>query len=77
MCRTSILAEGLDCGHMHQLCSSMKGTLKVNDLLGDAEALCKYAGDAGVQCCAEVPQPSKRIFDAFGYYRATAAKRAQ
>lgn len=55
----------------------MKGTLKVNDLLGDAEALCKYAGDAGVQCCAEVPQPSKRIFDAFDYYRATAAKRAQ
>lgn len=72
LCRKNILADGLDCGRMHQLCSSLKGTLKINDLLADAEALCKYAGDAGVDCCATVPQPTA-VFK----YRADAAVPAQ
>lgn len=40
---------------MHQLCSQLRGQLDVKGVLADAEALCRYAGDAGLALFADVP----------------------
>ena len=40
---------------MHQLCNQMRGKLDLKNVLADAEALCKYAGDAGLAVFADVP----------------------
>lgn len=53
--RQAVLEDGLDYGRMHQLCSTMRGDLDLTAVLSDAEALCKYAADAGLMCLAEVP----------------------
>ena len=55
MCRADILQEGLHYGKMHLICSSLRGTISVDAVLADAEALCMYAGAAAASAFDDLP----------------------
>ena len=42
---------------MHVICSGLRGSLDVQAVLADAEALHAFAGDAGAACLDGVPTP--------------------
>jgi hypothetical protein len=42
---------------MHTVCSSLRGTVSLQAVLSDAEALFAYAGDVGLACLEGVPLP--------------------
>jgi hypothetical protein len=46
---------------MHLICASLRGTVDLQAVLCDAEALCTYAGDAGLACFANIPPPKTHI----------------
>lgn len=56
-CRHEILQPGLHYGKMHVICSSLRGSLDLQAVLADAEALFAFAGDAGAACFENVPTP--------------------
>jgi hypothetical protein len=68
------LQPGLHYGMMHTVCSSLRGTVSLQAVLSDAEALFAYAGDVGLSCLKEVPLPGPAPL---GEERCPAAKREQ
>jgi hypothetical protein len=66
-CRHHIVQAGLSYGAMHVVCSNLRGVVDAAQVLADAEALLRFAGEAGLAACGvDAAAPLDRPADADG-----------